>query len=389
MRLDLAVAVLCLAVTLAVAACTGNDSGAVPADAADAAVVDTGQAQVDSSLSGEDSGSDAGNLSDAFAGDCGAGVFGEPTDLSCTGLYADFASKTVASDVQAYVPGLALWSDGALKARWIYLPPGQKIDTSNMDGWTFPVGTKIWKEFSLPLADASPPTRIETRLLWKQAAGTWVRTTYRWSADGDAYATELTFGELDAGGTGYEVPPGSLCNSCHDGARDGVLGFEAVALALPSASGVTLQTLIAQGLLTTPPATPIGIPGNATEATALGWLHVNCGTACHNPDGEASSTRFFMRLDVSTLSSVQSTNAYATGWNQQTQGFTIPDAAVTYRLHACDVSSSCAYYRASRRTGPGTWSGVQMPPFDSHRVDEAGVAAVAAWLDEGCDAGAD
>src|ERR1019366_5145150 len=69
---------------------------------------------------------------------------------------------------------------GGDKTRWIYLPPGQKIDTTDMDEWTFPVGTKIFKEFSLPQGDASPGTRIETRLLWKHAPKTWYRTTYAW-----------------------------------------------------------------------------------------------------------------------------------------------------------------------------------------------------------------
>ena len=103
-----------------------------------------------------------------FSGDCGVGPVGEPTELRCTGLYSDWDSKTVATDAQLYDPGLHLWSDGADKTRWIYLPAGQKIDTSDMDEWAFPVGTKIWKEFRLSLADAATETRIETRLLWKQ-----------------------------------------------------------------------------------------------------------------------------------------------------------------------------------------------------------------------------
>ena len=46
-------------------------------------------------------------------------------------------------------PTEALWSDGAVKRRFIYLPPGTTIDTTNMDEWVFPVGTKFWKEFSV------------------------------------------------------------------------------------------------------------------------------------------------------------------------------------------------------------------------------------------------
>ncbi len=407
-----------------VAACSSSSaSGGGSPDASEAAAMETGSPEAgDASLDhttvpdASPDASGAGDASDAtadageaatmeagldagmgfaegggFSGDCGVGPAGEPTDLQCTGLYSDWASKTVASDLTLYDPGLHLWSDGADKMRWIHLPPGQKIDTTNMDEWTFPVGTKVFKEFSLPLGDASTETRIETRMLWKQGPGSWYRTTYLWTSDGVSDATELTTGELDAGGTGYEVPNQDACNQCHNGRMDGVLGFEAVALSSPGASGLTIQTLVAQGLLTTPPTAALTVPGNATESAALGYLHMNCGTSCHNRgNGQAEPTSFFMRLDVAGLASVQATDTYTTGWNQPTQNFIIPDAATTDRLSACSAPSSCVYYRASHRTGlDGVPFGVQMPPIDTHKLDDAGLGAIAAWINQGCDAGSD
>jgi hypothetical protein len=64
--------------------------------------------------------------------------------LECTGLYASFAEKRVAADVKPFKPGFELWSDGAEKQRWAYLPPGSKIDTTSFDEWVYPVGTKFW-----------------------------------------------------------------------------------------------------------------------------------------------------------------------------------------------------------------------------------------------------
>jgi hypothetical protein len=271
------------------------------------------------------------------------------------------------------------------------LPAGQKIDTSNMDEWTFPVGTKIFKEFRLTLGDASTETRIETRMLWKQSAGNWYRTTYLWTPDGVTDATELTDGELDAGGTGYEVPSQDECNQCHNGRIDGVLGFEAVALSSPGASGLTIEELTAQGLITVPPDAGLAIPGDPVESAALGYLHMNCGTSCHNRgNGQAEPTSFFMRLDVATLATVQTTDTYTTGWGVPTQNFTIPDASVTDRLLACNTGESCVYYRASHRAGlNGTSFGVQMPPIDTHKLDDAGLGSIAAWINQGCDAGGD
>ena len=40
-------------------------------------------------------------------------------------------------------PAYELWSDGALKRRWIRLPPDGRIDTSDMDSWVFPIGTQF------------------------------------------------------------------------------------------------------------------------------------------------------------------------------------------------------------------------------------------------------
>ena len=209
--------------------------------------------------------------------DCALGPGGEPTELRCTGLYADWKTKTLAPGVRQYDPGLHLWSDGASKTRWIYLPPGTKIDTSNMDQWSFPNGTKVWKEFVVN------GVRLETRLIWKRPTGSWYLTTYRWSAD-ESRTDELTAGETGADAGSYEIPTQNNCFDCHSGRRDVVLGFEAVALSSPGASGITMATLKSDNLLTDPPAAPLVIPGDAKAVAALGYLHMNCGTSCHNRD---------------------------------------------------------------------------------------------------------
>ena len=178
-----------------------RDDAASPDGRRDAA---TGDAAKDATAS------DATDAVDALAADCTTGPAGEATELRCSGLYADWASKTVASDVQQYDPGLHLWSDGASKTRWIYLPPGTKIDSSNMDEWTFSPGTKVWKEFVVG------GVRIETRLIWKRPTGAWYFTTYLWSAD-ETSTAELTTGKLDADGNGYEVPTQNACYDCHGG----------------------------------------------------------------------------------------------------------------------------------------------------------------------------
>ena len=178
-----------------------------------------------------------------------------------------------------------------------------------------------------------------------------------------------------------------MCQYCHQGRPDDVLGFEAVALAAPGASQMTLASLAAEGLLTHPPEGPLRVPGDPVERDALGWLHMSCGTSCHNAGGPAAASGFLTRLDVASLGAVSSTDAFKTGWNVASR-YSIPGEARTYRLAACDEAASAAYYRAARRDGVGgTPAGTQMPPVDTHRVDPEGLAELAAWIDERCDAG--
>src|SRR5437660_12456660 len=72
----------------------------------------------------------------------------EPDTLFGTGLCLDKACTMISPDVHEYAPQYVLWADTATKRRWIFIPPGTQIDTSDMNHWNFPAGTKIWKEFT-------------------------------------------------------------------------------------------------------------------------------------------------------------------------------------------------------------------------------------------------
>ncbi len=311
---------------------------------------------------GVDCSSDAGGL---------IGSSGAPFDLACTGLYADWSSGAIAPGVLPFDPGIFLWADGAAKSRYIYLPPGTTIDTSNMDEWTFPVGTKIWKAFALN------GLNVETRYLYKTVTG-WVWTTYQWSVD-QTTATELTTGAANVNGTTYQIPTHTDCQTCHQGRIDFVLGFEAIGLSTPMATGLTMSALVQSGQLTNPPSAPLVIPGDATASAALGWLHANCGNACHNggPNSLAEWTGFQMRLSASGLSTVEGTTTYQTGVNVPA-GYTLPDGGMLTLIAAGDPANSCVTIRDGHRDTQG--EGIQMPPLDTHVVDTAGVQLVASWI---------
>ena len=181
-----------------------------------------------------------------------AGAAGRPVParLSETGLYTDVGADTLAPGVMPYRPAFELWSDGASKRRWIALPPGTRIDTSDMDSWQFPVGTKLWKEL------ARDGIRIETRLLQRTGPrqGDWATMAYLWN-DTNTEATAVPDGIEDARGTSHDIPAANECNGCHGGRPSRVLGFSAIQLSGDELPGMlALDELVKRDLLTAPPA---------------------------------------------------------------------------------------------------------------------------------------
>jgi len=235
--------------------------------------------------------------------------------LATTGLCIDAACTQISPDVREYEPRFALYADGATKRRWLYLPPGTKIDNSDLDHWVFPVGTKIWKEFAVA------GKKIETRLIYKQlgdsAPAPWFYAAYQWNDAQDATVL-VTMGVGDANGTPHDIPSRQDCKDCHERFRPGrVLGVEAIQLDYNApANLMDLDDLIAGGKLTTPvpgAASPhFPLPGLATDQAALGYLHANC-SHCHNPTSDVhDTTTIDLRLRTGMLASVQTTPTYTT-----------------------------------------------------------------------------
>lgn len=240
-------------------------------------------------------------MDSAMPGECIPPEPNQPPDLlSCTGLYSDIAAKTLATGVREFAPAVPLWSDGTVKKRWIYLPPGTKIDISDPDSWRFPLGTKFFKEF------VWEGKRVETRLFWKvgdeNPLSDWVRTAYKWN-DAETEATRSGGEMVVVAGHNYEIPTTTQCDQCHKGRVDRALGFETVLLGLPGATGVTLSTLRSEDLVmggTLPTNVSIGDDGTGHGADALGWLHVNCGVSCHNGNPASEAYKTDLRMLIRT-----------------------------------------------------------------------------------------
>jgi hypothetical protein len=298
-----------------------------------------------------------------------------PADLAGTGLYADWATRTIAPDARPFTPQYPLWSDGATKRRWIRLPPNTKIDASSPDAWQFPVGTKLWKEFSFGRA-------VETRFIERTPKG-WRFATYLWSEDGRSATLAPARGANTsaevADGIRHHVPGSSDCRVCHENGETPVLGFSALQLSSdrdpnavhrerPAANTLDLKALVDEGWLrgwrgTTAPRIAARTP---TERAALGYLHTNCGV-CHRNEGPLAS------LDM-VLASTLDSNDRGLSTTVDRPSRVAPDRP---RIASGDPNRSVLLERMRSRN-PTT----QMPPLGTQLVDEQAVSLVTAWIDE-------
>ena len=290
---------------------------------------------------------------------------GMPVTLRASGLYRE-GSEALAEGVREFRPQFELWTDGATKRRFIALPAGTSIDTSDTDAWVFPPGTRVWKEF------VRDGVRVETRLLRKVDAATWQPVTYVWRED-QTDADPFLDGIVDARSTAHDVPAVADCAACHAGAEDFVLGFSAVQLAHPDA-GLDLDTASALGWLSDPMMNDaVQVPGDADTRAALGVLHANCGH-CHNAHKRAASSSacytpndedFELALYVSDLGAVTSTAVYRTAVSGDEDDLIRPG----------NPGGSEIRQRLARRGGDE-----QMPPLGTEVVDDAAVATIDAWI---------
>jgi hypothetical protein len=347
---------------------------APPIDAAPARPL--GDASMDASLpidaaSRDSSVADTGPQLDAANSDAAADAEldaavppAPPATLAETGLFAPGSLSELAPEVQPYSPRYVLWADDAEKERWLYLPPDTQIDSSDMDYWSFPVGTKVWKLFS------RNGKKLETRLLWKTETG-WLRVAYAWN-DADTEAVAVPNGQQNVRGTEHDIPNRTACNQCHTGLPDRLLGVSAIQLS-HSGAGMTLASLIAAGRLSAAPTAPFALP-ETTEWNALGYMHANCGH-CHNPRSDAyDKVDLDLWLRTAQLSAAADTESYKTTVSQM---LTDTASQNTFRVAPGKPAMSGLIERMELRG-----SEQAMPPIASEQVDVTGTGAVRAWIDD-------
>lgn len=233
-----------------------------------------------------------------------------PKVLSAFGLFADGAAQAPNEGVIEYDLSTPLFTDYAVKNRFIWMPAGTSASYSDTEVFDFPVGTVIAKTFSYP-ADFRKPEenlrRIETRILWHKPKG-WVALPYLWNEDASEAKLAVAGKQTDvqfvdeqgeARTVNYIVPNMNQCKLCHEnehvikpiGPKARYLNKEH---GYPEGQLNQLTKLSQAGYLSGLPEDSAAWPHPVDwrdSTAALGdrartYLDINCAH-CHNPKGPA------------------------------------------------------------------------------------------------------
>jgi uncharacterized repeat protein (TIGR03806 family) len=319
-----------------------------------------------------------------------------PSLLSLSGAFEDVRTLRPSNGLIPYDVNTPLWSDGAIKQRWIAVPndgppysPNETVGFGATGEWSFPNGTVFIKHFELPVDERNPSIlrRLETRMLVRDTNGAVYGVTYKWRAD-NSDADLLTAGQSEdiaitnaEGGTriqAYYYPSPQDCLACHNGNANYVLGVKTRQLnrnfTYPSSSRTDnqLRTWNHLGLFN-PALDETNIPGytklaslsdtNATSENRMrSYLDANCAQ-CHRPNGVF--TYFDARYDTPLL-------------NQRLiNGAPInPLGIVGARIIVPQSTNQSVLYQRLNTTG-----NFKMPPLGRNVIDAQAVSLLAEWID--------
>jgi uncharacterized repeat protein (TIGR03806 family) len=331
-----------------------------------------------------------------------------PRKLSETGLFSSIKDHTPAPGVIPYSVNAELWSDGAIKERFMAIPGNAKIDYDAMTypqpapgaqpGWRFPNGTVMVKTFALELepGNAKSRKRLETRLLvGERVAGSeevgdqvWSGYTYLWNDEQtdaeliESKGLDKKYEVKDAAAPGgkreqlWHFPSRTECTLCHTMSAKYVLGVNTLQSNRDHDYGDCTANQLATfehlGLFSTKlPEKPENLPKLVNyrdakedlDARARTYLHANC-SHCHRKWGGGNAE--FQLLYSLPLKDTGILNVKANHGN-----FDLKDARL---LVPGEPDQSLIHHRMTR-IGLG-----RMPHVGSNVVDKEAEAMIREWI---------
>ncbi len=225
---------------------------------------------------------------------------GLPRTLAEFGFFADPAAQQPAARVTPYRLNTPLYSDGAEKLRFVYLPEGAQLAANGEGLLKIPVGAALIKTFAF--GEGSERRLIETRVLLHRADG-WLALPYLWNEQQTEARLAVAGARVDVTtprgeAISYRVPNKNQCKECH-----GLAG--AVIPIGPKARNLShewLSDMVARDMLDRVPEGADIFPvwearGDAAIADAArAYLDVNCAH-CHQPSATASNSGLDLRWE--------------------------------------------------------------------------------------------
>lgn len=318
-----------------------------------------------------------------------------PALLSETGVFSNTPAMIPANGLIPYVPNTPLWSDSALKIRYMSVPnngqantPAQQIGFAPTGQWSFPSGTVFVKTFELQtnLSDPNSILRLETRLLVRDTNGAVYGVTYKWlpdNSDAVLLSNSLTEAILitNAGSSfvqNWYYPSPADCLTCHTPVASYVLGVNTRQLngvETYPAAGVPdnqLRTLNRLGLFY--PSFDEAAIANFEQLSSVtnqntslvqrarSYLDANCAQ-CHQPGG--TGITFDARYDtpLTNQNIINATAAFSLGYDN------------AKLVAPSDIWRSVLYDRIDT-----VESAIKMPPLARNTIDTNAVPAIAQWI---------
>ena len=289
-----------------------------------------------------------------------------PQALAEYGFFTDAAGTKPAPGVIPYRLNTPLWSDGAVKARFLYLPTSAKAKANGDGLLDLPIGAALIKSF------AFGGKLIETRVLLHRAEG-WVALPYVWNAEQTEARLALAGKRIElttpAGqAISYAVPNKNQCKECHGLAgKVTPIGPKAYNLSADWLAGMAKA-----GKLDRVPQVARRIPlwesrakAPVTDA-ARGYLDANCAH-CHNPHGAASNSGLNLGWLVS--------DPYQIGVMKRPVAAGRGSGTYEFDIIPGDPAHSILMFRFASTEG-----GVAMPELGRESRDPAAEAVIRAWI---------
>ena len=241
--------------------------------------------------------------------------------LSDYGFFVgDLAKQQPSENVLPYEVSAKLFSDYAIKSRFVVLPKGEQILYQSNEEFIYPVGSTLIKSFYYPTDIRYPEKNIrlmETRLLINTPEG-WIGYPYVWNKTQTEAFLEIAGERLDVSfinnqgnkeSFNYSVPNFNQCKGCHvNQNKMKPIGTKARLLnhdyEYPEGSMNQLKKWSILDMINNLPEistishTPnYNDPNDGTlEERARGWIDINCAH-CHRLGAPGETSGLFLNIE--------------------------------------------------------------------------------------------